>query len=175
MTERLHTRVRSGIRLDERGRFWHDGELVKHPAIVRAWSRGLERAADGRYLIRFGSDWAFVTVDDAPFVVRRVVEGEEGLEVLLPDDTREPLDPRFLARSPEQVVYCRVKGDHRARLSRQAQLDLMPFLREEGGGFFFTFGDRSWPIGDNPGHPPPRPEDGPAPPDDEGPPRRSAQ
>lgn len=172
VTRRMHTRVASGIRLDAMGRFWHDDELVKHPAIVRAWHHGLERSPDGRYLIRFGNDWAYVLVEDAPYVVQRVLALETGLVVLLSDDGREPLDPTTLARSTEQVLYCRVKGDHRARLSRQAQVDLMPFLQKEQDRFYVAFGDRRWAIGDDPGTPPPRPEEGEAP-EDDGPPGRS--
>lgn len=166
MTKRLHTRVKSGIKLDALGRFWHDDEPVKHPAIVRAWHHGLERSDDGRYLIRFGNDWAYVVVEDAPYVVKRLLLEEEGLHVLLSDESREPLNLKSLARSPEQVVYCRVKGDHRARLSRQAQVDLMPYLRKEQDQFYVAIGDQHWPIGDDPGAPPPRPEDGDAPRDD---------
>ncbi|AKU91799.1 DUF1285 domain-containing protein [Vulgatibacter incomptus] len=169
MTKRLHTRVDSGIRLDAHGRFWHDDEPVRHPAIVRAWHQGLERAPDGRYLLRFGRDWAYVTIEDAPYQVTRVVPEDDHLDLRLSDESREPLDPATLARSREQVIYCRVKGDHRARFSRQAQADLIPYLREDGGSFFVSFGDRSWAISDDPGSPPPRPEEGPAPADN-GPP-----
>lgn len=160
-----HTRVRSGIRLDAHGRFWHDGEEIRHPAIQRAWHRGLARAPDGRYLIRFGGDWAFITVDDAPFQVRRVLVAPERLTLVLSHEGREPLRPETLARSREGVLYCRLEGDHRARFSRQAQADLGPVLSEEMGRFFVLVAGRRWPIGDDPGAPPPRPEDGPEPSD----------
>jgi len=167
VTKRLHTRVDSGIRLDPLGRFWHDDELVENPAIARAWHKGLERAEDGRYLIRFGRDWAFVTIEDAPYLVRRVVSDDEGrLRLLLSDESEELLDPRTLARSAEHVLYCRVKGDQRARFSRQAQADLMEFLHEEEPGrFFLVHGADRWPIGTDPGRPPPRPEEGAVPAD----------
>lgn len=158
--------MRSGIRLDPEGRFWHDGEEVQHPAIARAWHRGLERAPDGRYLIRFGGDWAFVTVEDAPFVVRRVAVADDGLSLLLSNEERQPLRPETLARSEAGVLYCRLEGDHRARFSRQAQADLGPVLAEEQGRFFVRVAGRLWPVGDDPGSPPPRPEDGPEPSDE---------
>ncbi|WP_373044361.1 DUF1285 domain-containing protein [Vulgatibacter sp.] len=166
MTDRLHTRVDSGIRLDPFGRFWHDEELVVNPAIARSWHKGLERAEDGRYLIRFGRDWAFVTVDDAPYTVKRLSAGRDGFRLLLSDESEETLDPRTLARSAEDVVYCRVKSDHRARFSRQAQADLMEFLQEDQPGrFVLVSGADRWPIGDDPGRPPPRPEEGAVPED----------
>lgn len=169
MEEVRHTRVRSGIRLDPFGRFWHDGQEVLHPAIARAWHRGLERAPDGRYLIRFGSDWAYVTVEDAPFVVNRVAPARDGLVLALSNGGQEALRPETLARSRDGVLYCRTLQDHRARFSRQAQADLAPVLGEERGRFFVRVGGRPWPVGDDPGSPPPRPEDGPVPDDDERP------
>jgi hypothetical protein len=167
VTERLHSRVDSGIRLDPSGRFWHDEQIVVNPAIARSWHQSLERAEDGRYLIRFGRDWAFVTVDDAPFTVRRLVADNQGsFRLFLSDESEETLDPRTLARSAEDVLYCRVKGDHRARFSRQAQADLMDFLQEAAPGrFVLVRGADRWPIGDDPGSPPPRPEEGAVPAD----------
>lgn len=168
MTKRLHTRVDSGLRLDPLGRFFHDDELVENEAVARALHRGLERAPDGRYLVRFGWDWAFVTIEDAPYVVRRVIPDEKGFRLLLSDESEEWLDPTTLARSREDVLYCRVKGDHRARLSRQAQADLMEYLQEEAPGrFLLVRGANRWPIGDDPGSPPPppRPHEGPVPAD----------
>ena len=161
-----HTRVHSGIRLDPEGRFWHDGEEVLHPAIARAWHRGLDRAPDGRYLIRFGDDWAFVTIDDAPVVVRRVLLAGDDVSLWLSNDDREPLRPETLNRSVEGVLYCRTRGDHRARFSRQAQADLGPVLAEERGRFLVRAFGTCWPVGDDPGTPPPRPEDGPVPTDE---------
>ena len=164
---RVHSRVDSGIRLDPQGRFWHDGEPVVNEAIARAWHKGLERAEDGRYLIRFGWDWAFVTVDDAPWIVQRVRPDDgAALRLLLSDESEERLQPHTLARSSDDVLYCRVKGDERARFSRQAQVDLMDHLQEDGPDrFVFVRGAERWPIGDDPGLPPPRPEDGAVPAD----------
>lgn len=162
-----HTRVNSGIRLDPEGRFWHDGEEVRHPAIARAWHRGLARDPDGRYLIRFGRDWAYVAVDDAPIVVRRVLLGREGDPLLrLSCGGCEPLRLETLNRSNEGVLYCRTREDHRARFSRQAQADVGPILAEERGCFFILVAGRPWPVGDDPGAPPPRPEEGPVPADE---------
>lgn len=166
MTDRIfHTRVRSGIRLDPACRFWHDGELVSHPGILRAWHRGLERASDGRYLIRFGHDWAYVRVDDAPYLVVRAKAEENGIRLRLSNETEEMLS-RPLGLSEEGVLYCRVMGDHRARFSRQAQADIGSLLRRDGDRFVLEVAGELWPIGAETGAPPPLPEDGPAPEDD---------
>src|SRR5690606_21806374 len=119
-----HTRVRSGIRLDSEGQFWHDGQRVTHPGILRAWHRGLERAPDGRYLIRFGHDWAYVRVDDAPFFVLRATPEEKDIRLRLSNETEDILQGPTLGLSPDGVLYCKVKGEHVAKFTRQAQADL---------------------------------------------------
>lgn len=162
--ERRHTRVRSGLVLAADGRFLHDGTPIEHPGIERAFHRGLERAPDGRYLLRFGDDWAYVTVQDAPYQVRRALPREGAVWLDLDDGSTEPLAPATLAASADGVLYARVKGDHRARFSRQAQADLLPLLAERDGRPALVLPGGVFPVGGDPGSPPPRPEDGPAPP-----------
>lgn len=158
-----HTRVRSGIRLDSNGQFWHDGQKVTHPGILRAWHRGLERAPDGRYLIRFGHDWAFVRVDDAPFFVLRAFPEEKGVRLRLSNGVEEFLQPQTLGLSKDGVLYCKVMGDHVAKFSRQAQADIGALLRQDGERFLLLLDDSTWPIEEFVLVPPPRPEEGPAP------------
>ena len=74
--KRWHTREDSGIRLDAEGRFWHDDELIENANVSRAFLRGLERAPDGRWMVRFGWDWAFIQIDDAPYQVLGISLGE---------------------------------------------------------------------------------------------------
>lgn len=167
MAQRIrHTRVRSGIRLDSEGQFWHDGQRVTHPGILRAWHRGLERAPDGRYLIRFGHDWAYVRVDDAPFFVLRATPEEKDIRLRLSNETEDILQGPTLGLSPDGVLYCKVKGEHVAKFTRQAQADLGPFLHQEEGRFVLRHGGQAWPIRDYLPQPPPLPEEGPAPEDD---------
>lgn len=159
--------MQSGLRLDREGRFFHDGAPVEHEGIARAFTRGLSRTGDGRYVVRLGGDFAYVSVDDAPWQVRRVIPADGALRLQLSDESEETLDPGTLACSPEGVLYARVKGPgERARLSRQAQADLAPFLREEDGRYLLVLGSTRFVIGEDPGSPPPLPEQGPPPPDD---------
>ncbi len=161
-----HTRVRSGIRLDADGQFWHDEQLVTHPGILRAWHRGLERAPDGRYLIRFGHDWAYVRVDDAPFFVLRATPEENGVRLRLSNEAEENLQEQTLGLSKDGVLYCKVMGDHIAKFTRQAQADVGALLRQDGERFVLAHAGITWPIRDYVPTPPPLPEEGPAPEDD---------
>src|SRR4051794_23673506 len=104
-TRRLHTREDSGIQLDREGRWFHDGELVEHPRIVHAWNRGIEPAPDGRFILRFGNDWCFFTVEDAPLQVTGLHGEEGGLVLQLSNEAVEPLDPATLTEDGG-VLYC---------------------------------------------------------------------
>ncbi|MFN7131641.1 MAG: DUF1285 domain-containing protein, partial [Myxococcales bacterium] len=95
-TGRLHTREDSGIHLDRDGRWFHDGALVEHPRIVRAWNRGIGRADDGRLVLRFGHDWCFFTAEDAPLHVLGVHSDGHGLVLRLSNETDELFDPASL-------------------------------------------------------------------------------
>ena len=140
MTKRWHTREDSGIRLDAEGRFWHDGEPISNANVARAFHRGLKRFHDGRFIVTFGWDHAFIQVDDAPYQVLGLAPGSV-ITLRLDDETEEPLDPASLCASPEGVVYARVKqGSAETRFSRAAQGQLAAFLVERDGQLWFESG-----------------------------------
>jgi len=116
--------------LDGQGRFWHDGELVEHRGLARAFAGWVKRhPADGRFVLDNGYDWCYLTVEDTPFFVRSVRAGAEPVEIELFDGTREPLDPRTLSVGADEVLRARVKaGAFEARFTRSAQLQIAPLL-----------------------------------------------
>ena len=143
--KRWHTREDSGIRLDADGRFWHDGELIENANVSRAFHRGLERAPDGRWMVRFGWDWAFIQIDDAPYQVLGISLGDP-IRIRLDDESEEPLDPGSLRASSEGVLYARVKQGADARLSRAAQGQLAPLLHERAGKLVLRMGEREFDV-----------------------------
>jgi hypothetical protein len=142
-------RERSELSIDLEGRMCHRGEPITHARTLEVLWRSLERLADGRYLVRVGRESGYVRVLDAPYGVRGLTV-EEGRPVLhLGDATREPLDPATLTVNAEGVLHCRVKGEHRARFSRSAQIDLGLLLEEDGarpGRFLLRLEGRSYPV-----------------------------
>jgi hypothetical protein len=132
---RWHTREDSGLRLDRRLTWFHDGEVVEHPNIIEAFNRGVRVDDDGRVTLHFGQDWCVITVEDCVFgvVAVDVSEGQR-LSVRLSDRTAEWLDTGSLALDDEGVLTVRVKGGRaKARFSRAAQLQLAEFLVEREG------------------------------------------
>lgn len=139
---RWHTREDSGIRLDRELCWWHDDARVEHPRIIEAFNAGLVPTDDGRYQLRIGKDWCYVTVEDAAYAVTVVdVEPEGRLSLRLSDRTAEALDLKTLVLNADGILECRVKGGRaKARFSRDAQFALGSRMEEDEGGLFLCAG-----------------------------------
>ena len=132
LVERLR---QTGLRLDRDGRWWHEGAVVSHRRLARAFHRWIDRLDDGRYVLRLDERrYAYIDVEDAPFIVRSVDRSGAELELLLSDETRETLDPTTLAVGDDDALYCRVKGARfEARFSQRAQQLVADLIVEAGG------------------------------------------
>lgn len=131
----------STIRLDAEGRFHHEGNVVEHPKLADAFHTWIARHPDdGRYILTNGYDWTYFIVDDVPYFVRSVRDDGGDAILLLSDGTEEPLEPSTVKQKDggRGDLYLQVKRDAKggpfdAKLTRFAQTQLGPFLREEGG------------------------------------------
>jgi hypothetical protein len=140
----------SSIVLDAQGRFWHDGALVEHPGMARAFAGWIGRHPDnGRFILSNGFDWTYFSVRDVPYFVRslRAVLGVPFAE--LSDGSEEPLDPGSLTTGADGGVYCRVKaGRFEAKFTPSAQIALGPWLFEgEAGAVELQLGERRFGVG----------------------------
>lgn len=126
----------SSIVLDEQGRFWHDGALVEHPGMARAFAGWIQRHPDdGRFILSNGFDWTYVTVRDVPYFVKSVRAVDDAPVAELFDGSDEPLDTSTLAIGADGAVYCRVKsGTLEAKFTPAAQTMLGPWLVEGASG-----------------------------------------
>jgi hypothetical protein len=125
----------SSIRLDREGRFFHDGELVRHPGMARAFASWLARHPDdGRYILQNGYDWTYLHVEDTPFFVESVRVEPEGFRLLLSDGSEEPLEPRGVAVRGGALVAAVKGGAFEARFLRGAQLALGEYLDLDDAG-----------------------------------------
>jgi hypothetical protein len=151
--KRWHTREDSGLVLDRQLRWWHDEELIEHPRIIELFNCGLVLDEEGRYQLRIGSDWAYVTVEDAAYQVRAVDVSEgERVSVRLSDRTAEYLDVQSLGVDEDGVATCRVKGGRaKARFSRDAQFQLGSLMDVEDSRPVLVAGSRREPLPPLPG------------------------
>ena len=145
--KRWHTREDSGLLLDKELRWFHDGEPVLHPRILELFNESLVPTDDGRFQLRIGQDWAFVTVEDAAYRVTGLDAGEDCVFLRLSDKTGEALIPSTLALGPDGVLSVRVKGGRaKARFSRQAQVALGALLEESPEGLTLAVGTTHLPV-----------------------------
>ncbi|HET7543492.1 MAG TPA: hypothetical protein VFK05_26645 [Polyangiaceae bacterium] len=142
----------SSIVLDARGHFHHEGQLVQHPGMARAFSSWIDRHPDdGRYILNNGYDWSYFQVEDAPFFVLGVRQGDGLLELTLSDGSVSPLDPASLKVGSGDALYTTVKsGKFQARFTPAAQNALAPWLvTAENGEILLEIAGRRHPLGNS--------------------------
>jgi hypothetical protein len=128
------------IRRDDQGRWFHEGELLEHPNLVRAFDRWIDRAEDGRYCLKNDINWAYFTLEGPPFFVRSVRFDGPTLWLSLSDDRTEQLDPATLRQGPDGALYCNVRGSMPARFDRHAMQQLEPVLQQDDKGVYLALG-----------------------------------
>ena len=142
------------LRIDRDGAWYHEDTEVTHAGILANLREGLQRDAEGHHL-RIGPVRVPVEVEDAPFIVVRVEEAGEGLQVLLNDETREPLQPERLRIGAAGAPYLMVKdGRFEARFNRAAAYQLLQRAEPgEGEGITLVIASRRYrvPAGPVPG------------------------
>jgi hypothetical protein len=146
----------STLRLDARGRFWHDGKPVEHAGLAAGLHSWISRHPDdGRYILTNGYDWTYFAVDDAPYMVTALRVEAERVVLLLSDRTESAWDVESTRVGSDGALYAAVKRDARggpyeAKFSPHAQGCLGPLLVEsaEGGLPLVRIGGRTRTVGE---------------------------
>lgn len=132
--------------IDKEGRWFQNGAEIIHPHVYQEFCRALEKVPGGGYRVRMGRETCGVEVEDAPFVVSRVVENHSReLMVQLNDGSIEPLDPSEVWIGEDNIPYSTVKqGEFHARFSRPAYYQLAEYIKEDPDSetFFFELGGK---------------------------------
>lgn len=130
------------IRRDARGRWFHDGEPLEHPGLVRAFDSWVELAEDGRFCLKNEINWAYVTIEGAPLFVRAARVAADGIWLRLSDEREERLDPATLREGPDGALYAQVRGGTMAaRFDPSAASALEGVLGEDAAGVYVDAGD----------------------------------
>jgi hypothetical protein len=130
----------STIRLDARGRFWHEGALVEHQGLATALHGWIRRHPDdGRYILSNRYDWTYFTVDDAPFFVRSLRALPDAIVLVLSDGSEESWEPAATRSGADGGLYTIVKraapgGPYEAKFTPHAQGALAPLLVDGADG-----------------------------------------
>jgi len=102
------------LRMDRLGRFTFEGDVIGHPGVDRLFRQGLDLSDGGEVIVRVGSMWAYLQLDDLPLRVLAVSgTPDAGPPRLHLDDGRTlPLAPATLWEEPEQGLRCAVPSRH---------------------------------------------------------------
>lgn len=137
--------------IDKDGRWFQNGSEIVHPKVYRYFNQLLEKTPDGVYRIRTASEICRVEVEDAPFVVKRVLEDPNGpLRIQLNEGSVEILNPQLVWIDANNVPYTLVRdGKFHARFSRPAYYMLAEHIvsdeREEN--FYLEIDGDHTPVG----------------------------
>lgn len=133
----------SGIRRDRIGRWFDEGVPVENPAVAQAFDRWVDRADDGRFVLRNSVNWVYVEIEGAPIFVRGVEVAPDRLDLELSDGRTEALDADTLRQDEAGVLHCDVRGGNMpASFTRGAQLQLEPLIEEDDQGVYIALGAR---------------------------------
>ena len=136
------------LRLDEQGRWWHDGVAFEHPRIIEAFNRGIERHPDtNEPIVRVGERWCYFHAELTPFFVRRMTIQNEELRVLL-NTGEKVFVPENGLFSREERIYVRFIDGREAVLDRQTQLGMSGLINPDGESLAIGSGARVWKIVD---------------------------
>jgi hypothetical protein len=142
------------IRIDREGRWFYQGVEIIREDIIQHFYSHLELDEKGRIIINLNGEKCWIEVEDAPFVIKKVIyipaESEEGesFRLLLNDGKEERLDPDTIWIGNGNVPYCRVRGGvFLARFSRNAYYELARYIEAEspeGDNYYITIGGRRY-------------------------------
>lgn len=122
---------------DAQGRWFHDGQPLEHPNLVRSFERWLEQAEDGRYCLKNDINWAYITLEGPAHFVRSLrLDADGGVTLLLSNDRQERLNLASLRQDAEGALYCDVEGGLPARFDRLAVSQLEDHIGEDARGVY---------------------------------------
>ncbi len=143
------------IYIDGRGDWWYEGNKIIHPEVLRLFKSSLRiDPENGELRIDYKGRQAPVKVEKTPFFVLDIVPARDsagalsGIDLLLDDDSREPLDPETLIIDGDGVLKVRVKdGLFPALCLPTAHFRLAELFEEDDqGGFSLTVAGCRYPV-----------------------------
>lgn len=122
----------SAMRITRDGRWYHEGDPITRPNMVRLFSTILRREADGSHVLVTPAEKLSIQVEDAPFVAVEVKSAGEGrdrrLAFRLNTGDLVVAGPehrlRFTERDGEPAPYLAVRGGMEARIARAPYYEL---------------------------------------------------
>lgn len=118
----------SGMRIAGDGTWYHEGDPIRRPAMVRAFSGLLTRDATGQHWLVTPFEKLSIEVDDAAFLAVDCVQRDGEIAFCLSTDdlvVAGPDNPLRVAGDPETpAIYLHVRRGCEARLNRSTYAQL---------------------------------------------------
>jgi hypothetical protein len=146
----------SEMRIARDGTWFHQGEPIRRPAMVRLFSTILRREADGGYVLVTPAEKLDIVVEDAPFVaVEMHSEGSgRARRLAFRLNTGDlvvagPAHPLRICTGPDgSHPYLRVRGGLDALLGRPVYYELAALMLAEDASPAGVWSDGAWfPLG----------------------------
>jgi len=145
--EKESNKFKPRIYIDKEGNWYQDGIPILHKWTYLYNNNLLRRDEEGRYYIEEGPGRIYVQVEDTPFVVKMIDKREDGLYIILNDETVEKLNFDNLWLNEENVPYTKVKnGEFEARFTRPAYYEFTKYLNQEGEEFYIEVNGKRYPL-----------------------------
>jgi hypothetical protein len=122
------------VRLNERGKWTHEGLDFENQRIIDLFSRSVSRTDGGTWVLEVGRFTYPIAVEDCGFFVERIDFSHDPPQLRLSDQTSEPLDIETLDYQGDGRLYCRIKdGEFRARFKWDAYNQVGDRLEDRDG------------------------------------------
>jgi hypothetical protein len=126
---------------DAEGRWFHEGQPLDHEKLSRAFDRWVARAEDGRFCLKNDINWAYITLEGAPFFVRKVRIADGRALLSLSNDEEVALDAHTLREGPDGALYCDAYPGMAARFDKHAAVQLGELVDEDEQGTYVRAGN----------------------------------
>ena len=132
------------MRIDAMGQWYHQGDMIKRPALVKLFASVLTRLDDGQYWLITPAERGVIAVEDAPFfVVQMAVEGggqDQQISMTTSLDDQVTLNQDHQLRvvtNPDGLPrpYVTIRGALDALLARSVYYELAELAVEHDGNF----------------------------------------
>jgi hypothetical protein len=127
--------IEISVKIDKNGNWFINNEPVKHEGIALFLTRSVVKENTGYYL-KIKDEKIPIEVEDTPYIVKQVMHRNGKFFLLLNDGTTELLNPSTLEVGRENILYCKIKEDARARFSRPAYYQIAEHIRQDSEGYF---------------------------------------
>jgi hypothetical protein len=154
----------SGLRIDQRGLWWHQETPFEHPRVIKALNKGLGWSTDqvktsfvhpldqwhGEATVHVGEQWCYIDCNYSPFIILKLSLSkiEDDLIATLNTEERFSLGP---LTTRGEILYSRLRHDRLAKFSPAAQLQVADWLCEasddlSGGELMLKHKTKRWLI-----------------------------